>query len=198
MDGCSKPSDSATRSGDQVPSVLQVAPAFANKAIDAAVLIQPTVATIEAAGLAVPWIDPDDVIRPTPMFISGTIVNTDWVKRQPDAARRFFYAVMRGVRYYCTAYHGGSNRGEVIAIINKHTAIKDPEFLDRTTWLSRTASGLVPVSSLMDIQDFYLRERMITKRSTLDEMVDMSLVKAADDQLGPFEPPAGSTKAGCR
>ena len=52
----------------------QVAPAFANKAIDAAVLIQPTVATIEAAGLAVPWIDPDDVIRPTPMFISGTIV----------------------------------------------------------------------------------------------------------------------------
>ena len=126
----------------------QVAPAFANKAIDAAVLIQPTVATIEAAGLAVPWIDPDDVIRPTPMFISGTIVNTDWVKRQPDAARRFFYAVMRGVRYYCTAYHGGSNRGEVIAIINKHTAIKDPEFLDRTTWLSRTALGLVPVSSL--------------------------------------------------
>ena len=172
--------------------------AFVNKAIDTAIVVQPTVAILESKGFAVPWIDPDDIVRPTPMLISGTLVNTDWAERNPDATRRYFIAIARGIRDYCTAYHGGPNRREIIDILTRNTSIKDADFLDKSVWLSRQASGEVPMASLMDIQDLFFRDGLIKQKFAADQLVDMSWIRQADASLGPFAPPADSTKAGCR
>lgn len=172
--------------------------AFINKAIDTAIAVQPTVATLEAKGFAAKWIDPDDIVRPTPMLISGTLVNTDWAARNPDVMRRFFVAVARGIRDYCTAYHDGPNRREVIDVLTRNTPIKDPDFLDRTQWLSRQASGEVPIDSLLDILEVFFHEGLIKQKFTADQLVDMTWIRAADKTLGPYAPPAGSTKPGCR
>ena len=172
--------------------------AFVNQAIDTAVVVQPTVATLEAKQFAVSWIDPDDVIKPTPMLISGTLVNTDWASRNPDVAKRYFTAIARGIREYCTAYHGGPNRREVIDILTRNTPIKDADFLDKSVWLSRQASGEVPMDSLMDIQEVFFAEGLIKQKIAADELVDMSFIRAANAALGPYRPPAGDTKRGCR
>jgi NitT/TauT family transport system substrate-binding protein len=176
----------------------QVAPAFANKAIDAGVIIQPTTATLEGNKLALPWIDPDDVIRPTPMLISGSLVNTEWLSKNRDAARRFFIAMVRGIREYCTAYHDGDNRREVVAILAKWIGIKDPAYIDKMIWQSRTPTGEVPTESLLDIQKTFFDLKLTTEQFPLDRLIDMSLVKEANAQFPAFVPPAGSTKKGCR
>jgi NitT/TauT family transport system substrate-binding protein len=144
------------------------------------------------------WIDPDDVVRPTPMLISGTLVNTDWAARNPDAMKRYFAAIAHGIRDYCTAYHGGANRREIIDILTRNTAIKDADFLDKSVWLSRQASGEVPIDSLMDIEDVFFREGLIKQKFAADELVDMTWIRAADAALGAFAPPPGSAKKGCR
>jgi NitT/TauT family transport system substrate-binding protein len=176
----------------------QVAPAFANKAIDAGVIIQPTTATLEGNKLALPWIDPDDVIRPTPMLISGSLVNTEWLDKNRDAARRFFVAMVRGIREYCTAYHDGDNRREIVNILAKWIGIKDPEYIDKMIWQSRTPTGEVPTESLLDIQKTFFDLKLTTEQFPLDRLIDMSLVKEANAQFPAFVPPAGSTKKGCR
>jgi NitT/TauT family transport system substrate-binding protein len=176
----------------------QVAPAFANKAIDAGVIIQPTTATLEANKLALPWVDPDDVIRPTPMLISGSLVNTGWVDKNRDAAKRFFLAMVHGIRDYCTAYHDGPNRREVVGILTKWIGIKDPEYIDKMVWQSRSPTGEVPTESLLDIQKTFFDLKLTTAQFPLDRLIDMSLVKEANAQFPAFVPPAGSTKKGCR
>ncbi len=175
----------------------QLSAAFANKALDTAIVIQPTVALLEAGGFAKSWIDPDEIIKPTPMLVSGILVNTDWARKNADLAKRYFVALMKGVRDYCAAYHGGSNRSEVIDILTRNTAMKDAAFLDRSVWLSRSARGLIPVESLLDIQHYFYKEGLLDKELPLADLVDMSLVEAANATLGPVKIPTGS-KPGCR
>ena len=175
----------------------QLSGAFANKALDAAIVIQPTVALLEAGGFAKPWIDPDDVITPTPMLVSGILVNTDWAAKNADLARKYFTALMRGVRDYCDAYHHGPKRAEVIDILTRNTAMKDPAFLDKSVWLSRSALGAIPTESLLDIQHFFFTEGLVKQELPIERLIDMSLVSAANAALGPYQAPP-DTKRGCR
>src|SRR5262249_51751421 len=103
--------------------------AFANKAIDAGMVIEPYVSRIESLGTAVRWKGNSDfygnqqvaVIMYGPAFVTG------W----QDAARRFMVAYSRGLRPYNDAF-GPKRQGrdEVVQILTKYTPIKDPKDYD--------------------------------------------------------------------
>src|SRR5258708_901821 len=94
----------------------QMSVAFANKAVDAAFMIPPFASQMADQGLGFAFADPDEFITPAPLTIAVSFVNTDWTAKNPDLAKNFFLAAMRGARDYCQAYHGGPNRNEVIDI----------------------------------------------------------------------------------
>src|SRR5260370_1056461 len=94
----------------------QMSVAFANKAVDAAFMIQPFASQVVDQGLGFAFADPDDFITPGPMTIAVSFVNTDWTAKNPDLAKNFFLAAMRGARDYCQAYHGGGNPHHGIAL----------------------------------------------------------------------------------
>ena len=54
------------------------------------------------------------LVQPQPMTIAVIMANSDWVKANPDLVRRYMTAWLRGARMYCQAYHGASNRQEII------------------------------------------------------------------------------------
>ena len=58
----------------------QMALAFANKAIDAAIVIPPFTSQFIDAGHAVPFKDSDDLVKPHPMTIAVSMINTDWAR----------------------------------------------------------------------------------------------------------------------
>jgi len=176
----------------------QMAVAFQTGAIDAGIMVPPqTLATVEA-GFAVSWINPEDYIKPQPMEIAITMINTDWAAKNPKQADGFMYALMRGTREYCDAYHRAANRAEVISHIVKYTTVKDPAAIDKYPWGSRNVRGQVAVESVMDIQDFYVAEAQSSKKLTLDQMVDMKYADAASSRLGPYAPPPTAKEPGCR
>ena len=92
----------------------QMAVAFANKAIDAAIVIPPFVWQLEEQKIAIPFASVDELVQPKPMTIAVIMANTDWVKANPNLVRSYMTAWLRGAREYCQGYHGGANRQEKI------------------------------------------------------------------------------------
>src|ERR1700674_4310866 len=84
----------------------QMAVAFANKAIDAGILIPPFVWQIEDQKIALSFANIDELVEPKPMTIAVIMINTDWATKNRKLVENYFHAWLRGVRDYCQGYHG--------------------------------------------------------------------------------------------
>jgi NitT/TauT family transport system substrate-binding protein len=160
---------------------------MANGALDAAMEVAPFTERMIEQNIGVPWIDPDDYIRPLPMTSVGYIVNTDWAQQNRDTARKLFIALARAGRDYCQAYHHGPNRAEIVDIFLKYRIGTDRDLLDRMAWQSRNPDGAFNVASITDMQAFFQREGVIGKTSPADKLVDPSYAADVAKELGPFD-----------
>jgi ABC-type nitrate/sulfonate/bicarbonate transport system substrate-binding protein len=112
----------------------QMATALTTGAVDAALMISPLQDQVAAKGIGIKWINADRMIKAQPVLVSAWQANTDWMRQNEDAARKFVLATLRGVRDYCAAYHRGPNRDEVTRILVKYSDVKDPALIDRIEW----------------------------------------------------------------
>src|SRR5262249_11185797 len=119
--------------------------AFTNKAVDAALAINPFTSQLEGHGLAFAFAATDELVQPSPITISVNMINTDWAKRNPEVARKYYLAELRGVRDYCQAYHGGSTRKEIIDLLAKSGTERRPELLNDYPWPARDPTGKVSI-----------------------------------------------------
>jgi len=178
----------------------QYAVAFANKAIDAGLVIPPFGTQYIKDNVAVPFLSVDELIKPTPMTIAVAMINTDWAKKSPELARNFFVAYLRGVRDYCQAYHGASIRADFIDLVAKTGIERRPEILNnQTAWPARSPDGRINTASMMDMQAWYSANKMSTANFSADRVVDSSYADYAVKKLGPFVlENKASTLPGCR
>ena len=178
----------------------QYAVALANKAIDAALVIPPFATQYIKDNIAVPFLSSDELIKPAPMTIAVTMINTDWAKKNPDLVKSFFVAYLRGVRDYCQAYHGGAIRKDFIDLVAKSGIERRPEILnDQTAWPARSPDGKINIASMMDMQAWYSANKMSTANFPAERVVDASYADYATKKLGPFGlENKASTLPGCR
>jgi NitT/TauT family transport system substrate-binding protein len=180
----------------------QMSVAFANKAIDAAIVIPPFVWAFEDQKIAVKFGEADDLIQPNPMTIAVIMVNTDWAKQHKELLNKYFIAWLRGARDYCQAFHAGADspgRAEVIDALVKSGTERRPELLHKYPWPARSPNGQLNVASMLDIQAWFLKSKMIGAQFPADRLLDMSYVENAAKQLGPFTVANKDSKhPGCR
>jgi NitT/TauT family transport system substrate-binding protein len=177
----------------------QYAIAFANKAIDAALAIHPFTSQLRNQNLAIPFGDSDALVEPRPVTISVNMINTDWARKNPEVARNFYLAALRGARDYCQAYHGGAIRKEMIDLLVKSGTERRPEMLHQYTWPSRDPNGRVAIASMLDMQAWYNKNKYVNAPSPPDRLLDLSYVDAAAQKLGAFAVEnQASTLTGCR
>jgi len=177
----------------------QMGIALSNKAIDAAIVIPPFVWQFEEQKIALPFADADRLVEPRPLSIAVIMINTDWAKRNPDLARNYFIAWLRGVRDYCQAYHGGSTRKAIIDVLVSSGTESRPELLHKYPWPARSPNGRINVASLLDIQDWYAKNKLAVAKFTPERLVDTGYVDHAVQKLGPFAlENKESTLPGCR
>jgi len=177
----------------------QMSVAFTNKAIDAAIVIPPFVWAFEDQKIAVKFGEADDLIQPNPMTIAVIMVNTDWAKSNKALLNNYFVAWLRGARDYCQAFHGSPLRAEVIDALVKSGTERRPELLHKYPWPARSPNGQLNVASMLDIQSWFLKNKMITAQFPAERLVDMSYVQNAVQKLGPFAVANKDSKLpGCR
>ena len=164
----------------------QMAIAFRNKAIDAAIVIPPFTAQLIDGGFAVPFKDPDDLVQPHPMSIAVSMINTEWAKANDRAARAYYGAYLRAVRDYCQAYHGGSNRAAMIDLLIKTKTETRPELLHKYPWPARSPNGTINAASVLDMQKWYAESKMTSANLPLERIIDTGYAREAVAKLPPF------------
>jgi NitT/TauT family transport system substrate-binding protein len=177
----------------------QMGIAFKNKAIDAGIVIPPFVWQLEEQGLAMPFGNVDELVQPRPMTIAVIMANSDWVKGNKELVQRYMTAWLRGARMYCQAYHGAPNRQEIIDELVSTKTAPSRELLEKYPWPARSPNGKINVASMLDINKWYVANKMSAKEFPESRMVDGSFIDEAITKLGPFELQNTASKLpGCR
>jgi len=177
----------------------QYAIAFNNKAIDAAITIPPFTAQLLDGGHAVNFKDPDDVVKPHPLTIAVSMINTDFANANRELVRNYYVAYLRAIRDYCQAYHGGAQRAALIDLAIRTGTETRPELLHKYPWPARSPNGTINVESMLDMQAWFLKSKMSNAEFPADRIVDKSYVDYALRKLPPFVLENKESKlAGCR
>ena len=174
--------------------------AFRNKAIDAGIVIPPFVSTFLENGVAIAFKEPDDLVKPHPLTIAVSMINTDFAKSNEQVIRNYYKAYLRGVRDYCNAYHGGKDRAAMIDLLIKTGTENRPEHpAPNTPGRRATRTASINVASMLDMQDWYVKAKMSTARLPAERLVNTSYIDDAVKEAGPFKLENKDSKLpGCR
>jgi NitT/TauT family transport system substrate-binding protein len=160
--------------------------AFANGAIDAAIVIEPYISRIEALGTAVRW-------RGVSEFygnhqVAAILYGPGFVREQQEVARRWMIAYIRGLRDYNDAF-GPKRQGrdEVLQILAKHTPIKDPRDYEAMRPAGLDPDGKLNLESIARDLEYYQRAGHVTQPIDLAQVIDTSFQEYAVSRLGPYQ-----------
>ena len=160
--------------------------ALTNKAVDAAISIEPFVTQYEARGVA--WLlkRAGDIPRlANPGWqVAVVLYNEDWAQKNPRVASDFMVAYIKGAREFVSAINGGPNRAEMIDLLTRNTRLKDRAIYDKMHWGYIDPNGVILKDSLQNQIDWYAQQGMISRRIDVDSIVDERYVKFALDKLG--------------
>ncbi len=176
----------------------QMTIAFANKAIDAAFMIQPFASQVVDQGLGFVFADPDDFITPDPMTIAVSFVNTDWTAKNPELAgtsswrRCAARATIASLSWRAQPQRGGRHR-------DPHRGRAAPRDDRQISLGGAQPDGRINIDSMLDIQKFFVHEGLSLKEFPAQRLVTGTYSDYAVGKLGPFalQNPA-SKLAGCR
>ena len=177
----------------------QYAIAFNNKAVDAAITIPPFTAQLLDGGHAVSFKDPDQLVKPHPLTIAVSMVNTDFAKANHELMRNYYVAYLRAIRDYCQAYHGSPIRQAFIDLAIRTGTETRPELLHKYPWPARSPNGRINIASMLDMQAWYRKNKMSNVEFPAERLVDTSYVEYALQQLPAWELENKESKLpGCR
>jgi NitT/TauT family transport system substrate-binding protein len=162
--------------------------AYANKAIDASLTVEPTVAELLKLGTAKKLISADDVF---PDYQTAVVFyGPKFMHDQPENAKKFMIAYVKAVRFYDDALKGGHlagpNADEVIKILTQYSFIKDPEVHRAIVSQAIDPNGDVNMPSLQMAWQYFFDTKQIDGSVKLNDAIDLSYVHDAAKALGPF------------
>jgi len=160
--------------------------ALANGSLDAAFQAEPLLTLGVRQGVAVREVGSDEIY---PYQQIGVVsYGEDFIQEQPDAARRFMVAYLRGARDFVDAFAKDRNRAEVVASLIKHTPVKDPAVYDEMAPTGFNPDGYIYVDSVAADQEWFLAQGKITQRVDLSTAIDNQYVDYALGRLGHYQP----------
>jgi NitT/TauT family transport system substrate-binding protein len=162
------------------------APALAGGSIAAAVALEPFITRMLDEGIATAYQRNDELIPG--QQLAEVIYSGQFMRDQPEAARRFMIAYVKALRFYNDALVRGdaAKRQAVVATLVRHTAVRDPGLYERMVMPGLDPNGRIAVEHIRNDQEFWLSRGLQQTRINIDEVVDHRYVDAAVQALGTY------------
>jgi NitT/TauT family transport system substrate-binding protein len=164
-------------------SLLQpdVLPALGNRAVDAALLLEPFVSAAVTRGVGVRFRGADEYAVGAQ---NGMIAYSPQFAARREPAQRFMLAYLEGVWDYVDAFSSGVGQDEIVDILIKSTPIKDRAVYATMKPAGFEPNGRVNVDYLRAEQELYLREGMMAEAVDIPSLVDNQYADSAVERLG--------------
>ncbi|MDP2727946.1 MAG: metal ABC transporter substrate-binding protein, partial [Dehalococcoidia bacterium] len=167
-----------------LPNPADHIPAFSTKGIDVSYMVEPFVTIAAAQSIGVPWLWLSEL---DPGNQGAVLVFGERLTKDVDAGRRFMVAYVKGLRDYNDAFFKGKNKAEIVQILIKYTALKDPALYDKVGMPGLHPDGKINIANVGVFQDFLIRKGALKERVDLNKVIDMQFADYAVQQLGPYK-----------
>jgi NitT/TauT family transport system substrate-binding protein len=161
--------------------------AFANGAVEVAIVIEPFIAAIEQRGSAVRWRGNSEFYGN--QQIAVIMYGPNLLGARPDVGQRWMNAYVRALRFYNDAF-GPKQQGrdEAIQILIKHTPVKDRATYDHMRPPGLDPDGRMQLDAIRADLAFWEGQGLVTERVDLARVLDTSFQENAVRELGPYRP----------
>jgi NitT/TauT family transport system substrate-binding protein len=157
--------------------------ALSNKAIDGATLLEPFITFATASNVGIRWKGMEDFLPFTGQ--NGVIIYSQkFAQEQPEAAKRWMAAYLKGTRAYLDSVTNGTDRDGIDAILARYTAVKDLALLAKMAPTGFDPNGRMEIKSLEADQDWFLKLGLQQGRADLGKVIDYQYVDYAVARLG--------------
>ncbi|HZU04520.1 MAG TPA: ABC transporter substrate-binding protein [Chloroflexota bacterium] len=183
------------RGGLQLSDVEIVAPltfpdmaaAFANRGIDAALYLEPWATQQEEEGVIKRVVSVSDV---APGSHTAALVYGDVFARNTQAARNFMVGWLRSVRHVTDVYAGYRDFQDILTALKKYTALKDDELIRKMPPTRMNPEGYLDPEKLAEYQDWFASRGLVPQKADIAKVYDPSFAEYANAVLGPYRPDA--------
>jgi NitT/TauT family transport system substrate-binding protein len=160
--------------------------AFKGEQIDGACAIEPFVAKAEDAGLARRVWGYEEVM---PNFqVAVVFFSENFATNQPEQARAFMVAYVRGLRDYLAAFRYGQGAEGVIDDMARALRVSDKSLFQKMRVTGFDPDGCVDAPSVEVAQNWFAGHGLIPRTVDVSSVVDASFCRHAREVLGPFSP----------
>jgi ABC-type nitrate/sulfonate/bicarbonate transport system substrate-binding protein len=159
-------------------------PALGSHAVDVATMLEPFIALGVAQDVITRWKGMEE-FAPFDAQNGMLVYSEKFAREQPEAAKRFMVAYLRGVRAYLDAFERGIDRDAVIAILARNTPVKDQGLYLKMAPVGFDPNGRVNLQALEADQEMSIRLGLNRERVDLSKVVDNQYVDYAAARLGP-------------
>ncbi|MHB8621485.1 MAG: ABC transporter substrate-binding protein [Chloroflexota bacterium] len=155
--------------------------ALGNKAIDAAMYLEPFGVRAEQKKVATRWLRGDKI---DPGHQMGVLFFSPKMAQNTNVAQRFVTAYIKGVRDYDAAFVNGKDKAGIIKILTRHASAKDPALYDQMTPPGLDPNGSLNVRSLQEDYNWYLDNGLLKQKMDVSKIVDTTFLDYALKVLG--------------
>ncbi len=168
----------------------QMATAFSNKALDAALPNEPGVSLAMRTGVVERVLEDYDVYPEHQIAV--IFYSSQFMRDNKEAAFGFLRAYLRGVRDYNDALVNGRLAGvkgdALIEVLTRNGPSNDPAFYRSSAFGFCHPDGKLHLPSLEEDLKIFTDEGLIEGNVALAQAVDTSFIEAALKQAGPYKP----------
>jgi NitT/TauT family transport system substrate-binding protein len=160
-----------------------MAPGMESKARDGGMVVGPFATQFAAKNISFPFMRAADFMKPA-LEVSVVLYSKGWTDKNPDQAKAFTLAYLKGVRDYVDAMTGGAKRAEVVDICVKYTSLKDKARYDKMQWSYMDPNGEISCDGLRDQQNWYAKHGYVATKANVEAMTDRRFLDYALEKLG--------------
>jgi len=153
--------------------------------IDAAVNIEPLIAQGVEKGFHVRFGDSTDFAPESQIAL--VLGSPNFMSAEEDVSLRFMAAYLKGVRDYNDAFIKGEGKDEIIEIMTKHTALKDPELWEKVNVTGLDPDGKMFIDDIKKQYDAYKANGAIRGDIDFDKAIDTSVTEEAVKTIGEYD-----------